>query len=164
MYCMLSLSRAVPWSSGLSSTMLGLDSLERDLVSQSKSSRLATRVSLFKIEEQIYSSLYSDQATRQNPGEIVKMASSLGRKLQDWASAHADDLRESRDCSSTTLEHSRYDLAIRFYSVQALTEWSLIGNAEASHSLLDISRRTLGLFQHLWRTPSEKGHYLTLAL
>ncbi|KAH6886365.1 hypothetical protein B0T10DRAFT_491043 [Thelonectria olida] len=167
MYCMLSLSRAVPWSSGLSSTMLGIDVLERDLRSHSvedSASRLAARVSLCKLEEQVYSSLYSDQATRKNPGETRKMASGLGRKLQDWAMTHADDLGESQERGTATLAYSQPDLAIRFYSIQALGEWPLIGNAEASHSLLDISRRALGLFQHVWRTTSEKGHYLTLAL
>ncbi|KAI5460371.1 hypothetical protein BGZ63DRAFT_246497 [Mariannaea sp. PMI_226] len=166
MYCMVCLSRAIPWSSGLSSTLSGLSTFERDLASHSGTDltkRLPSQISLLKIEEQVYSSLYSDQATRQTENEIAKTALSLSRKLQDWSTQHPSCVRED-DGYDAALDISKYELAIRFCSIQALVEWPLVADTETSHSLLDISRRTLGLFLSVWRAPQERMHHLVLAL
>ncbi|CAM1503511.1 Fc.00g011020.m01.CDS01 [Cosmosporella sp. VM-42] len=165
-YCMVCLGRAVPWSSGWSSTLPSFTIFERDFAGSSfdqPTTHLPARVALLRLEEQVYTSLYSDEATRQGAGETVKTALSRGRKLNDWAAEHSDDLGEDRDCS-TLLDCSRHELAVRFYSIQALAAWPIAEDASASRILLDASRRSIRLFQDLWRATSERGHYLNLAL
>ncbi|KPM35678.1 hypothetical protein AK830_g10892 [Neonectria ditissima] len=165
MYCMLCLSRAVSWSSGWSSILPGVAVFEGELASSSADevTHLAARVALLRLEEQVYTGLYSDEATRQSPSEIGKAALIRGRKLQDWAAEHTDDLMEDEECS-TLLDCSRTELAMRFNSVQALATWPIAEDEEASRSLLDVARRSLRLFHRLWRTTSERGHCLNPVL
>ncbi|KAK7416534.1 hypothetical protein QQX98_005138 [Neonectria punicea] len=165
MYCMMCLSRAVSWSSGWSSTIPGVSVFEGELASSvdEGTNRLAARVALLRLEEQVYTGLYSDEATRQGTSETGKMALSRGRKLHDWAAEHADDLGEDEECS-TLVDCSRYELAIRFHSIQALAVWPIAEDAEASRTLLNTARHSLRLFQHLWRATSEMGHCLNLLL
>lgn len=166
MYCMMCLSRAVSWSSGWTSTLPGIATFERELSGSSGSqikNNLAARVALLQLEEQVYTGLYSDEATRQGPGATGQKALSRSRKLQDWAVEHSDDLCESQE-SHAQSNHPRDDLAIRLYSIQALAAWPIAEDAEACCSLLDISRSALRLFQRLWKGTPEKSHYLNLAL
>ncbi|KAL2683377.1 hypothetical protein Neosp_007847 [[Neocosmospora] mangrovei] len=163
MYCMVCLSRALAWASGLSFNLPSVDLLERSLSISSTTSHLATRVALLRLEEQIYSSLYSDEATGQGPSATGKVALNQGRKLEDWAANHAEELDEGQ-YSGTLSGELCHDLSARFYSIQALVLWPIPEDASMSTSMLDVARRSLRFFQRLWTATSERGHHLDLAL
>ncbi|KAF4981696.1 hypothetical protein FZEAL_2583 [Fusarium zealandicum] len=166
MYCIICLSRAVAWSSGLNSSLPGISVFERELASSSAdetSNQLAARVTLLRLEEQVYTDLYSYDAMRQGGDAIGKMALSRARKLQFWAAEHIDDINDDQGCSEV-LDNSQYELAVRFYSIQALAMWPMVETAEGSPSMLDVARSSIRLFQRLWTTASEGGHCLDLAL
>ena len=166
MYCMLCLSRAVSWASGSPSLMPGVATFERELsgLSDTRSaSNLAARVALLQLEEQVYTGLYSDEATHQDAGDIGKKAAIRGRKLQDWAADHSDDLGENQECR-TQVDCARDELAIRLSSTQALAAWSLLEDSDTSCSLLDFARRSLQLLRRLWGATEQKRHYLNLAV
>ncbi|WAO90230.1 Fungal-trans domain-containing protein [Fusarium falciforme] len=163
MYCMVCLSRALAWASGLSFNLPSVDLLERSLSTSSTTSHLVTRVALLRLEEQIYSVLYSDEATDQGPSATGKVALSQGRKLDDWAASHPEELDEGQ-YSGTLNGKLCHDLAVRFYSIQALVLWRIPGDASMSPSILGVARRSLRFFQRLWTVTSERGHHLDLAL
>ncbi|KAM0433523.1 hypothetical protein ACHAPT_004403 [Fusarium lateritium] len=91
------------------------------------------------------------------------MAASRGRRLEDWAANHEEDLDEDQ-YAGTLSDASRHDLALRFSSIQALVSWPILKDSSTSQSILEVARRSLRLFQHLWTATSERGHYLDLAL
>lgn len=163
MYCMVCLSRALAWASGLSFNLPSIDLLERSLSISSTTSHLATRVALLRLEEQIYSCLYSDEATDQGPSATGKVALNQGRKLEDWAASHAEELDEGQ-YSGTLSGEPCHDLSARFCSIQALVLWPIPEDASLSPSILDAARRSLRFFQRLWTATSERGHHLDLAL
>ncbi|KAJ3513130.1 hypothetical protein NM208_g15229 [Fusarium decemcellulare] len=166
MYCMVSLSRSVAWSSGLSFSLSGVSVLEHELAASSEdrtTAHLAARISLLRLEEQIYTGLYSDEATRQGAEAVGKTALARGRKLDEWATEHAEDLDEDQYCGSL-LDGLRHELAIRFYSLQTLVTWPIPDESTASRPMLDSCRSSLRLFRRLWLATSERGHYLDLAL
>ncbi|KAF7542498.1 hypothetical protein G7Z17_g11519 [Cylindrodendrum hubeiense] len=163
-YCMSCLGRAVSWSSGWSSALPGVSIFQHELAdspADEATNYLAARISLLRLEEQVYIGLYSDEATRQAAGETGKVAFSRGRKLHDWAAEHIDDIGD-QDCRAP-LNYSQHELAIRLHSIQALATWPIAEDTEASRSLLDVARRSIQLFQRLWRAPPEGDHYLNLA-
>lgn len=163
MYCMACLSRAVAWSSGLSLNLPSVDLLERSLSSSPATGHLATRVALLHLEGQVYNGLYSDEATNQGPSAVGKTSINQGQKLDDWAANHPEELDEGQ-YSSTLSGEQCHDLAVRFYSIQALVSWPIPEDASMSPSILDVARRSLRLFQRLWTATSERGHHLDLAL
>ncbi|KAJ3464794.1 hypothetical protein MRS44_009580 [Fusarium solani] len=163
MYCMVCLSRALAWASGLSFNLPSIGLLEQSLSTSSATSHLSTRVALLQLEEQVYSGLYSDDSTDQGPSATGKVALSQGRKLEDWAASHPEELDEGQ-YSGTLSGELCHDLSVRFYSIQALVSWPIPEDASMSPSILDVARRSLRFSQRLWTATSERGHHLDLAL
>ncbi|KAM6525782.1 hypothetical protein FALCPG4_011317 [Fusarium falciforme] len=163
MYCMACLSRAVAWSSGLSFNLPSVDLLEHSLSNLPATSHLATRIALLQLEGQVYNGLYADEATSQGPNVIGKIAISQGRKLDDWAADHPEELDECQ-YSDTLSDELNHDLGVRFSSIQALVSWPIPEDSSRSLSILDVARRSLRFFQRLWAAASERGHHLNLAL
>jgi hypothetical protein len=160
---MVCLSRALAWASGLSFNLPSIGLLEHSLSTSSATSHLSTRVALLQLEEQVYSGLYSDDSTDQGPSATGKVALSQGRKLEDWAASHPEELDEGQ-YSGTLSGELCHDLSVRFYSIQALVSWPIPEDASMSPSILDVARRSLRFSQRLWTATSERGHHLDLAL
>ena len=168
LYCLTFLDRATSWSHGSLSKLSPCDAAMFNLPSTSQppgdaSGSLYARFALSRIQDRIYSSLYSRAAisqAAQAAGVAKETITGLLQELEQWRLAHGVDLKQCLRDDATGLQT---ELAILYYQTRTRVLWPVARHDGAARMLADDSWSCLHLFGRLWAWTAEQGHYASLS-
>jgi len=169
LYCLTFLDRATCWCHGSLSKLSPCDTAMFNFPSTSQptanaSRSLYARFALSRIQDRIYSSLYSRTAigqASQAAGVAKETITSLLQDLEQWRIAHGVDLKQCLGDDATGLQT---ELALLYYQTRTRVLWPVGGRHDgAARMLAEDSWSCVHLFGRLWTWTSEQGHYASLS-
>jgi hypothetical protein len=170
LYCLYCLDKSVCWSYGWLPSLVASElstgiSPSTTRPSDEVAAFLSSKFGLAQIEEQLYISLYSGNATIRSVDGLSKtVIKSFHQMLQDWRTTHNMNDEGVEDGSDSTFAFcSRIELVICFLSTRMRLMWPVVEHPEACNLLLEDARSSLSFLQRLWNATSEQGHYASFA-
>lgn len=164
-YCLYILDKAVCWATGTSPSIPRSDiSILPELgpLEDESTRSLVIKLKLAEVEEDIFSQVYSSQASLKTEDQIRKSIFELYHRLQAW-SIESNVGTEQAANNGNEASAVNIELSFAFISTQLLLLWPFQESSDSSFQRTEMSKRCMLSLLGLWRSASEPRHLVALA-